>query len=184
MDKDLDYFKDFLANPSAVSLWVFYEMLSDWGNYLLEHKGEFNYLEDEEWREIRERLKTEYRIREADKADLEYEWEYLNDLSENPEALTDEEIISVLWRKVALIKAYREYFDFDDEELLDMEKKAENLMKAKKEAHIANENLRRSEEIFDKSLADMDDLLLNIEKKTGKIPKIQFYQAKKPHNGN
>ena len=184
MDKDLDYFKEFLENPSAVSLWDFYQMLGEWGNYLLEHKGEFNYLEDEEWREIRERLKAEYSIREMDKADLENEWEYLNDLSENPEALTDEEIISVLRRKVALIKAYREYFDFDDEELLEMEKKAENLMKAKKESLIANENLRRSEETLDKSLADMDDLLLNIEKQTGKIPKIQFYQAKKPHNGN
>ncbi len=184
MDKDLDYFKDFLENPSAPTLAEFYRMLNLWGEYLQAHKDEFNYLEDEEWREIRERLIAEFPLREAEKDEVNAEWEYLGEIEADSDNLTDEEVVNLMTRQIDLLKNYQDYFHISDEEIADGEQALANFKDSIESHKIIEEKLRISEEKVNKAAAAWDDKMMEIEQKTGKTFQMPLYVGVKQHKGN
>ena len=184
MSYELEYFTEFLENPSALPLGEFYRMFNAWAKYIGEHKGDFNYLEDDEWKEIRERLIAEFPTREAMKADVDDEWEYLADLIENMEGLNDDERIGIIKRNLDFIKTHQEYCGISDEDIALGEENLAKFKNSVKKAVISEENLRISEQNLDKSLANLDETLIKIYERTGKTPIVQIYQGAKRYKGN
>lgn len=184
MSRDLDYFTEFLEDPSAVSFGEFYRMLKEWADYINAHKGEFDYLADDEWKDIRERLLAEFPKREEVKEAVEEEWAELCELGENLENLDDNEMIELLNRELEFMKTYQGFYNFTDEDIAYLEEKIPNYIESVREAEIAEEKARISKQNLDKSIADLDDCLVNQYERTGKIPSITSYSDKKKHKGN
>jgi len=177
-----EYFKEFLDDPSSFSLGGFYEMVRAWTNYLSEHK-ELNYLTDDRWKEIRERLIAEFKIREEIRIDIEDEWEYLSEIDEeNP--LSDEEALDLSRERLKFMKEHREYFGFTDEVLLQAEEHHKQFAESYEAHLIAQKNLRRSEFEVENSLAALDDKLAEISEKRGRPFHIHSFKDVKKHNGN
>jgi len=181
---DLEYFREFLENPSAYPIGRFYSMLRAWGRYLSEHKDKFNYLEDEEWREIRERLIAEYPHREELKAQIDEEWEEINEIEEDADNLTDEELIEYFQKQLEFMKKYQELYDFTDEQIESGIEKLNNYIKTIENQKIADRNYRISKENLAKSIVDLDEELVKVYERTGKIPQLHNYRGIKHHKGN
>lgn len=99
MSKDLDYFAEFLANPAAYEFNEFYRMAGAWSKYIRDHKEDFNYLEDDQWKEIRERLLTELNKRETHRREVEEDWKDLCSTLEHIEMFNDKDAIRVMTRQ-------------------------------------------------------------------------------------
>lgn len=184
MSRDLDYFTEFLENPSKPSLGEFYRMAKEWGTYLQEHKGDFNYLEDDDWKEIRERFIAEYLVREEEKQDVEDEWACIGIMVDRIEELSDLNALALLKRQTAFLEKYRDLYNVTDEMLKDSKAAYKKLEKSMKEAKIAEAKLRISEQNLQQSIADLDDHLVEAEEKTGKKQQMFFYKGKKGYKGN
>jgi hypothetical protein len=184
MSYDLEYFTEFLEDPSAPSLAEFYRMVTAWCHYLDEHKGEFNYLEDDEWEEIRERLLDEMDVREERKEQIEAEFEEIFVQVEDISVIGDEKAIELCKRRVQFMKDYQELYDFRDEDIAGMEEDLMNLEKSVRDAAILKDKLRAAEWELDESLAKIDDEMLKAYERTGKFPRIHWYQGLKQHKGN
>ena len=184
MSRDLEYFTEFLADPSAVSLGEFYRMAKEWGRYIIDHKGEFDYLADDEWKDIRERLLDEFQIREELKETVEAEWEELCEIIENFPNLDNDEKIEFLKRKLEFMKTYQGFYNFRDEDIAYFEEKIPKYIESARKTEIAEEQTRISKQELDKSIADLDEYLVNYYERTGKIPSVPSYSDKKKHKGN
>lgn len=177
-----EYFREFLDDPSGCSLAKFYDMTKAWGTYLMEHK-ELNYLTDDRWAEIRERLIEEFEKREEIRLDIEDEWEYLTEIDEeNP--LSDEEFLERSRERIEFMKTHQEYFGFTDEDILRGEEIHKDFAKSYEVHLLAQKKLRRSEFEVENSLAALDDMLAEISEKRGRPFHIHSFKDVKKHNGN
>ena len=181
MSKDLEYFKDFLENPASFKVREFYSIIREWAEYTIAHKDEFNYLEDEEWREIRERVLAALEIKE----DLKEEFEDLEsklDLVKN--LVADAEKISVYKEWLEFIKRNQAEYDFSDETITSSEAGLNKLIISVLDCEIAEERLKGSKMKYAKSIRDLDDSMVEHYQRTGKRPVLSALQFKKRNRGN
>jgi chromosome segregation ATPase len=181
MAKELEYFKEFLANPSSYKVKEFYEFLHEWIEYITTHKGEFNYLEDEEWREIRERLRAAFEIKEDLRLEFEEIEEKLDALSDDN---SDDETIAVYKEWLEFMKRTQTEYGFTDKQIAGAEARLEKLILSVRKCEIAEENLRKSEFEYQKSLEELDDSLVEHFERTGKRPILSALQLSKRFKGN
>ncbi len=184
MNRDLDYFKEFLDDPSAPSLGEFYRMVREWADYLAEHKEDFNYLEDEEWIEIRERFNVEYLKRQEEKDLIDARWEIITTELDRVEELSDKYVLSLMNMQMTLIRDYPDYFNIPDVLVKDVEESAAKFKDSVEKAKISEENLRISEQKVEDSLNALDDKLMEIEERTGIKPKLFTDKLYIPKKGN
>lgn len=184
MSYDLEYFTEFLEDPSAPPLAEFYRMVTAWCHYLNDHKDEFNYLEDDEWKEIRERLLDEMEIREDHKDEIEADFEEIFLAVEDISVLGDEEAIKLCKRRVSFMKTYQDLYDFRDEDIAGMEESLNALEKSVRDSAAIKDKLHAAEWELDESLAKIDDEMLRVYERTGKFPRIHWFQGLKKHKGN
>ena len=181
MDKDLEYFKDFLANPASYKCKEFYSIIREWAAYTIAHKDEFNYLEDEEWREIRERVLAALEIKE----DLRDEFEDLEaklDLVRNRTADADK--ISVYKEWLEFMKRNQSEYDFTDEAIASSEASLNKLILSIMDCEIVEERLKGSKMRYKQSIRDLDDSMFEHYKRTGKRPVLSALQFKNRNKGN
>lgn len=178
-----EYFREFLDDPSVCSLAEFYDMTKAWGTYLMEHK-ELNYLTDDRWAEIRERLIEEFEKREEIRLDIEDEWEYLNELVDEADSMSDEEAIEFTRRRVTFMKTHQEFYEIPDEDIRRIEEVLRQFEESYEAHLLAQKKLRRSEFEVENSLAALDDKLAEISEKRGRPFHIHSFKDVKKHNGN
>lgn len=175
MKRDLEYFKEFLDNPKAYNVKDFHDWLREWGKYIKEHEDEFNYLEDEEWREIRERVIEAIDIQ----VDLRDEFDEIEEkLDSIRECEADAEKIAIYKEWQAFMKKYQWEYQFTDEMIAESEARLDKLIRSIEKEEIAKENLKKSRAEYQKSLDDMDDSLFEHYKRTGKRPVLSALQFK------
>ncbi|CAN5253221.1 hypothetical protein BH10ACI1_BH10ACI1_20810 [soil metagenome] len=184
MDHELEYFTEFLDDPSAPSIAEFYRMARLWCDYLAAHKADFNYLEDDEWKEIRERFIAEMRIREEIKDKIDIEWDEIEEDGENIEELGDDEALALIKRKLNFMKLHQDFYQFKEDEIATFEFHANKFEKSLENSKIAEENLRISKIAYEKSLGDLEETLFKVYERTGKIPFIHTYKGAKRYKGN
>jgi regulator of replication initiation timing len=165
MAKELEYFKDFLANPSSYKVKEFYEFIHEWIDYIKAHKDEFNYLEDEEWREIKERVLEAL----EEKEDMRYEFE---ELQERLDAVEGSQVDD---EKIALYKEWQEFmrrnqdeYGFTDEHIADSQEHLDDLILSVLDCEAAHQRLIRHTRNYQKSLAKLDESLTEFYLRTGR----------------
>ncbi len=179
MAKELEYFKDFLENPGSYKVKEFYDYVREWVKYITDHKDEFNYLEDEEWREIKERVLEAFDIKE----DLRDEFEDMQErLDAADELETDTEKIEVYKEWLAFMKRNQAEYDFADEDIAEYEKQLGKLIIDVLDAEIIQERLKRHKTKYEKSLEKLDNILAEQYRRTGKravLTALQFKFSKR-----
>jgi len=184
MSYDLDYFKEFLENPSAYSLGGFYRTLKEWALYLSEHRDEINWLKDEKWREKRERLNAEFIERENERIEVEEEWEEIGEIEEDNEHLSEYEFVAFLSHRLKFMITYQDFFGFGDEDIQDSRISLIDYAKSIEEAEIVTKKLEISKKNLEKSLDNLEQHLDAEFARTGKMPKFQLFRGIKSHKGN
>lgn len=178
--KNLQYFKDFHADPKPYINKVFYEFIHEWIKYIKAHEKDFNYLEDDEWKEIRERLLEELDRRE----DLKDEF---FELEEEIQAARDDDreyFLELQKKFVQFMKDNQFEFDFSDEQISEIQDHLESAIRAGEECKIAEEKLAKSKIVYEDSIADLDDSLFEHYQRTGKRPVLTSLRSKKKFTGN
>ncbi len=127
MSKDLEYFKDFLENPASYKIHQFYSLLNEFGNYVIEHKDDFNYLKDKEWRKIRKRLVAAVRIKDALKEEFEALEFKLNFVLEKG---LDKDKITVYKEWLEFLKRNQTEYDISDKDIEETEEDFKKLVVA------------------------------------------------------
>jgi hypothetical protein len=173
MKKNLEYFREFLDNPESFRHGDFYEMLNEWGEYLIAHKDDFDYLHDEEWKEIRERLKADVRKREAIPPKLLEQYQRMCEEIHSIEfGVWDERTVEIIRWTTEFTKKYRAEFRFSDEDIADAEEDLRLSLIEYEEQKAAREIQKRAEQQLIRSLKNpgenQDDALI--------VP----FKAKKP----
>ncbi len=184
MTYDLAYFKDFLADPAAPDINEFFRLLHEWIKYIESHKHEFNYLEDDEWKEVRERLLDELEFRLDIKEDLQAEWDELLETVEKFENLTDEEVVEYTQRRLEFMKNYQHVFKIPDEDIAELERLTTDCLESMRASKIAAEQSRLAKLRLDESIANLDDSLSDYYERTGKRIILPAYRRKKVYRGN
>ena len=181
MSKDLEYFKDFLANPESYNIRDFYSIICKWAEYTIAHKDEFNYLEDEEWREIRERVLHALEIKE----DLKEEFENIKfKLGFIEKLTTDADKITVYKEWLEFIKRNQTEYDFSDETITSSEAGLNKLIISVLDCEVAEERLKGGKMRYAQSIRDLDDSMVEHYQRTGKRPVLSALQFKKRNRGN
>jgi predicted nucleic acid-binding Zn-ribbon protein len=181
MSKPLEYFKEFLENPKQYNVQDFYRWLHEWIDYVTGHKHEFNYLEDEEWREIKDRVLEALTIME----DLKDEFHDLEDrLDEVSQSGSDAERIEVYTEWLEFMKRYQREYQFTDQQIQTAEKSLNKLILSVMDCEIAEERVRGSQKKVQESTKVMFDALFNHYQKTGKYPVLVPDIYKKRLKGN
>ncbi len=181
MSKDLEYFKDFLANPGSYKVKEFYETLHEWAEYIKAHKGDFNYIEDEEWREIRERVNDAFQKKEKLKAEfdeLTSKLELMENSGDDPNKIT----VYTDW--VEFMKRNQVEYDFPDETIALMELLLNTFIVSARDCEVAEEQAKESKIRYEKSLEQLDDTLFEHYERTGKRPVISALRHSKKNKGN
>jgi len=185
MSKDLDYFAEFLADPSKYEFDELHRWARAWGQYLIDHKDEFNYLEDDEWEEIRERVLDAIYDTEDQMDAVKEEWEEICEIGDKMEKMSDKEAIKYLKRRLKFMKDYQNYCGFTGEDIDALEKHTDEYVKHVRSAETALLNLQMSRINVNKSIAELDEELVRYYERTGKIPSIPNFKIKiKKHDGN
>jgi chromosome segregation ATPase len=165
MAKELEYFKEFLENPSSYKVKEFYEFIHQWIDHIKAHEGEFNYLEDEEWREIKDRVLEAL----EEKEDMRDEFNELQErLDAAQELETDAEKIAVYKEWQEFMKGNQDEYNFTDEQIADSEAQLDNLILSVLDCEIAEERLKGSRRRYQNSLAELDDSLAEHYERTGR----------------
>lgn len=181
MKRDLEYFKDFLENPGSYKVKEFYDYIREWVEYVKDHKDEFNYLEDEEWREIKERVLDALELQE----DLREEFEDIQERLDAADELgTDAERIEVYKEWLAFMKRYQAEYDFADEDIAESEKLLGKLIIDVLDAEIIEERLKRYRTGYEKSLEKLDNILAEHYRRTGKRLVLTALPIRKRLRGN
>jgi hypothetical protein len=161
----LDYFDDFFADPASLKVREFYEYVHEWLAYLKEHEGEFNYLEDEEWRERKDRVLAVL----TEQEDLREEFEDLQDWLESAhESKNDQSLIAANKEWLAFMKRNQTNYGFTDEDIAEGERRLQELIISVFECEAAHERLKRSEKNLRKSIEKLDEGLSEHYRRTGK----------------
>jgi len=180
----LEYFTEFLEDPSVPDINEFFRILRRWIKYIEAHKDEFNYLADDEWKEVRERLIAELDIRVDIKDDLEFEFDEINgEFEKIPEGDFDKSL-ELFNRRLEFMKTYKYVFDFSDEVINEFEEKIIDYAKGLEAARQADENVRIKQMELDIAIAALDDDLAKHYERTGKVPVLPSYPDKKVYKGN
>lgn len=165
MAKDLEFFNDFFAKPEAMKAREFYMYVHEWLEYLKEHKGEFNYLEDEEWRERKDRVLAVL----TEQEDLREEFEDIEERLDSIEEFeTGAEKIAVYEEWMAFMRRNQENYDISEEDLADMEVRMKEAILAILDCEAAEERLKRSKTKYQKSIANLDETLSEYYVRTGR----------------
>lgn len=184
MADDFEYFAEFLEAPAAPDINEFFRMVRRWAKYIEAHKGEFNYLEDDEWKEIRERLLAVLEIRVDEKDALWEEFEEMTNEELDHDVLSDAEIVEICRQRLEFMKSYQTLFQFPDEDIAELEKKFAEFVRSVEVARIKKIEARFARLELDKSIADLDEEMIKHYEKTGKIPMLPVYMKSKNRQGN
>lgn len=184
MSRDLEYFTEFLADPSAYSFDEFFRWVREWGRYILDHKDEFNYLEDDEWKEIRERLIAEFEKREDKMDAVDDEWDEIGAMLENAANLSDKEKIELYERQIQFMKDYKSYFNFTEEQITELAVRLARFVESVRKVELLKMQTDLKKIDYEKSIAELDDELVRYYERTGKIPRVTAHLSIKKHRGN
>lgn len=145
--KDLEYFREFLEHPESFVHGDFHTMLVEWAAYVKAHKEDFDYLNDEEWREIRERIVADLHKRETIPKKVIKEFESL--YSEEIETLSGDEyverLLEVLKRELSFMKKYQAEFRFPDREIAQAEEDLKACLKEYEKQKAAEQKAKQDE---------------------------------------
>ena len=180
MSKDYEYFADFFKNPASFNNFEFHEKLGEWIEYMKEHAGEFNYLEDEEWRERRERVIEDIGRREV----IREEFEDLTATLEAHQKYGDDEKIINLELWLAFMKNYRFEYGFTNEQIAETEAQLDKFICSVEAVRVTQEKARIAEIEEREAVAELDEALAVHYEKTGKIPVITTLKSRKKPTGN
>ncbi len=180
MNKEYEYFARFFTVPESYHNQDFQRIMREWVDYMDAHAGEFNYLEDEDWRERRELIIAEIDRRE----DMRDEYEEITAAIESPEVTSNEERIHNLSCWLEFIKKYQFEYQFTDEDIHGTEKRLVIFKQAVEEARVLDERARFARLEQQKHLAALADALVEHYEKTGKHPILPVFPAKKKPRGN
>ena len=181
MSKDLEYFKDFLANPESYNIRDFYSIICEWAEYTIAHKDEFNYLEDEEWREIRERVLHALEIKEDVKEEFE-DIKFKLDLLEK--LTTDADKITVYKEWLEFMKKYQFEYDFPDEAIASSEANLNKFIISVLDCEVADERLKGGKMRLEQAIKDLENSIFEHYQRTGKRPVLSALQFKNRNRGN
>jgi hypothetical protein len=182
MAKDLEFFDEFFAAPETMRAREFYMYVHEWLDYLKEHEGEFNYLEDEEWRERKDRVLAVLNEQQENR----YEFEDLEEQLDSIDEYEDADKIAIYEEWLAFMKKNQWNYDISDKDLAELEVKTKELIISILDCQIAKERLKRSKAKYEKSLAGMDDALAEHYVRTGKraVLSALAYKFRKRLKGN
>jgi prefoldin subunit 5 len=165
MAKELEYFNEFFEKPESMKAREFYKYVHEWLEYLKEHKGEFNYLEDEEWRERKDRvlaILTEQEELKEEFEELEERLDFIEELE------TAAEKIAAYEEWMAFMRKNQENYDIAEKDLAEMEVKMKKAILAILDCDAAEERLKRSKAKYQKSIANIDETLSEFYVRTGR----------------
>jgi len=184
MSYDLKYFTEFLEDPSVPEIGEFYDMLTKWAEYLREHQDEFDYLADDEWKGIRERLIDEIEERDVLRKTIDAEWEEACRILEDPSEASDDAVLEALKKQLEIMKTYRKLHESTEEHIISLENHIADFTEKIRDARIAGEKARMAQLALENSIANLDDSLAKYQERTGKTPVLPNYRDKKVHKGN
>ncbi len=181
MSKDLEYFKDFLEDPVSFNIPRFYAMLHEWAEYIKTHKGEFDYIEDENWREIRERIIAAFHKKEEITAEFEK-------VSLNFEEMTsldnDDDKLVAYKEWMEFMKKYQVDYAFTDEDIALNEMMLNNLIASIHNSKVAEESAKEAELKAQQALKNLDNAIFETYERTGKRPVLTALPVRKDNKGN
>ena len=181
MSKDLEYFKDFLENPASFKVREFYLMLHEFVIYIKAHKDDFNYLEDEEWREIRERVFAELEKKEELKAEFDA-LDVKMELASKKGMDADKINVNKEW--LEFMKRNKFQYDFTDEVIKESERRLNIFINAVVNFEFKEKELKESDIKLQKALEKLDNSIFANYERTGKRPILTSLKSKKPKKGN
>lgn len=167
MAKDLEFFDEFFAAPEKMIAREFYTYVHEWLEYLKEHEGEFNYLEDEEWTDRKDRV-LEVLTRQEDLKDEFEEIEERLDTVRELETSAERNAVYKDW--LAFMKRNQVNYDISDETINEMEEKMKRMILSALDWEIAEERLKGSKARHRKSVEELDEALDEHYRRTGKRP--------------
>ena len=177
MNKDLEYFNDFLENPASYKFTDFTKMLIEFTAFLSTHLNEINFAKGEEWRETRERLEAAIQIKE----NMTIELKELTDQAEVFGELDNDEHKFVLYEKWRLFfKKHSADYYVPDHILTIVENRLETLSRSLLESDVDKESTTRKQ----KSLKEVEDAIFEHYERTGKRPVMTALKVKKNNKGN
>jgi hypothetical protein len=165
MAKPLEFFDDFFDHPEKMKAREFYMYVHEWLEYLKEHKGEFNYLEDEEWRDRKDRVLavlTEQEELHEEFQEIEERLDLIDELE------TGAEKIAAYEDWMAFMRKNQANYDVPEKDLAEMEVQMKEAILTILDCDIAEERVKRSKAKYQKSVANLDDTLSEFYLRTGK----------------
>ena len=177
MNKDLEYFKDFLENPASYKFPEFAKMLEEFTAFLSIYRNEINFAKGEEWRETRERLEAAIQIKE----NMTIELKELTDQAEVFGELDNDEAKFVLYQKwQAFFKKHSADYYAPDHIIKIVENSLETLGRSLLESDVDKKSTTRKQ----KSLKEVEDAIFEHYERTGKRPVMTALKVKKNNKGN
>lgn len=164
MAKPLEFFDEFFAAPEKMRAQEFYMYVHEWLDYLKEHEGEFNYLEDEEWRERKDRVLAVL----TEQQENRYEFEDFEEMLDAIDEYEDDDKIAIYQDWVAFMKKNQWNYNISDEDLADLEVKTKDLIISILDCKVIEERLKRNRAGYQKSLAELDEMLSEYHVRTGR----------------
>lgn len=178
MAKELEFFNEFFEKPETMKAREFYMYVHEWLEYLKEHAGEFNYLEDEEWRERKDRVLAVL----TEQEDLKDEFEYIQ---ENLDAIDDfetSEKIEIYEEWLAFMTKNQANYDISDEDLAKAETDVKDAILRTLDLEVIEERLKRHKAKYQKSIANLDETLSDFYVRTGRrlvVTSLAFKMGKR-----
>ena len=164
MAKDLEYFDDFFAKPESMKAREFYEYVHEWLEYLKEHEGEFNYLEDEEWRERKDRVLAVL----TEQEDLKDEFECIQENLDAIDEFETSEKIEIYEEWLAFMQKNQANYEISDEDLAKAEADIKDAILTTLDIEVIDERLKRHKAKYQKSIANLDETLSEFYVRTGR----------------
>lgn len=184
MEHELEYFTEFLNDSSQMEIGEFYFMLRKWGEYVRDHKEQFNYLEDDEWKEIRERLIAEVRKRDAHKRRLDAELDRIGKALDSLKGADDHTTLAAMKAQADFIKRYRLLYQVSDEDIAAMDQDIAIYTEHIRRCELAEINTRLAKAKLDESIVKLDESLAKYQQQTGKTPILPVIINNKIKKGN
>ena len=181
MSKDLEYFKDFLENPSSFNYQNFHKFLNEFSDYLTEHEGEFNYFEDKEWHEIRVRISDAVYLKD----EINAQFEAIN-LKVEEASVNGSDVEQIIAYKAWLEFMKRHQFEYSvsDEAMKGVQKKMDKFINSVIASEVADRKVVEVEKKYQKAVENFDNLVFEHYERTGKRPILNVLPSKKSKKGN
>jgi len=165
MAKELEYFNEFFEKPESMKAREFYSYVHEWLAYLKEHEGEFNYLEDEEWRDRKDRVLAVL----TEQEDIKEEFEDIQERLDSIEELeTAAEKVDLYQEWLAFMKRNQVNYDISEKDLAEMEADVKAAIIAVLDCEVLDERIKRRKAKYQKSIANIDETLSEFYVRTGR----------------